>query len=1175
MKQGLEEILTQRVLVLDGSMGTQIQRLGLNEASFRGQRFADWPLPLCGNNDLLSITFPDAIRKIHRDYLEAGADIIETNTFNAQSISQSEYGLQATVDEMNFAAAQLAREEADRMTRLTSDRPRFVAGSVGPTGKTASMSQNIETPAARSITFDELKQAYGTQLRALIRGGIDLVLIETAFDTLNVKAALQATAEVFDENGSALPTIVSLTIADTSGRMLTGQSIEAFLATIAFAAPLAVGINCSFGPAQLRPFLKQLSQSSPFYTCAYPNAGLPDAMGEYSESAESMASYLRMALDEGLLNIVGGCCGSTPAHIAALAKAVAASGIVRKRPEKQLGWLSGLDAFTPQPGVFVNIGERCNVAGSKKFLRLIKEQKYDEALDIARGQVADGAMIIDLNMDDGLLDSKKEMVHFVNLLASDPEVARIPWMIDSSKFEVIEAALKCIPGKAVVNSISLKEGEAEFLRRAQLLKGYGAAVVVMAFDEEGQAVTFDRKIAICKRAYRLLTEQTGMATTDIIFDPNVLTVATGMAEHRRYAIDFIEATRWIHAHLSGAKVSGGISNLSFAFRGNNYLREAMHAVFLYHAIAAGLDMAILNPASRVMYDDLPTDLLTALEDVVLCRRDDADERLVDIAAHYVDKKVVEQHREVDSEDRSIEEKLIYALRFGETKHLEEDLAAAMKVYDSPQSIIDGPLMDSMTVVGDLFGQGKMFLPQVVKSARTMKAAVEILSPYIREEKKTENKSLGKFVIATVKGDVHDIGKNITGVVLGCNNFDVTDLGVMVETERIVEAVLREQPDFLGLSGLITPSLDEMCRVAEELAKVGITIPLFIGGATTSALHTAVKIAPLYKGPVLYAKDASQTALLAHKLLGADREAFLQAHRTEQQRQRDAYRQKTKETTETILPTTQKQIKIDWKHESLAPPSFVGTRIIQTIPIAEVRPYISWTQFRNLWRVRKNSAEANRIQAEAEEVLNILTREGMSLTAIIGFFEAYRDSETIVIRTTDNCCATCGQSIVIPTPRQKRPGKTGFHLSLCDFIAPEGYHDHIGCFGLTLSRNLIDWLERLKHQDDAYASLLLQGLCDRLVEAGSEWLHLQVRLRFWGYAPDENLSMKQLYAAVYRGIRPAVGYPSLPDQQQIFKIDRLLKLDTIGIRLTENGAMYPQASTCGLYLASPYATYFAV
>lgn len=1165
----IEDILKERVMVLDGSMGALIQQRGLN-----GE--------VHGNNDMLVITNPDAIRQIHREYLEAGADIIETNTFNAQRISQAEYHTEQYIKEINRRAAQLAREEANRMTALTPDKPRFVAGSIGPTGKTASMSPNVDDPAMRAVTYDELFEAYREQIGALMEGGVDVLLIETIFDTLNAKATVMAAESVFEDKGRRLPIMLSITIADAAGRMLTGQSIEAFVATVMHFHPLSIGINCSFGPAQLRPFIKQLRKAAPCYVSAYPNAGLPNALGEYDETPESMAAYMRTLVSEGLVDIVGGCCGTTPEHIRVLSRECQSAAHQRKDTLK-VAWLAGIDAFTPMEGTFINVGERCNVAGSRKFLRLINEKQYDEALTIARKQVRDGAMLLDINMDDGMLDAKAEMTHFLNLMASDPEVAKVPWMVDSSKFDVIEAALKCIQGKAVVNSISLKEGEEEFLRRARIISSYGAAMVVMAFDEKGQATTFNRKIEVCARAYKLLTEQAGVNPNDIIFDPNILTIATGMKEHDRYALDFIEATEWIKHNLPGAKVSGGVSNLSFSFRGNNYLREAMHSVFLYHAIAAGMDMAIVNPASKVQYADIPSDLLTALEDVILCRKDNAVETLVETAAKYSGKKV--ETAADDSAERSampLEERIIAALQRGDSEHLDEDMWEALASYPTPQSIIEGPLMKGMTLVGDLFGSGKMFLPQVVKSARTMKQAVEIVMGEMTMQQNCTERQPGepasgtpkpKFLLATVKGDVHDIGKNITGVVLACNNFDVTDLGVMVEASEIVKVAKEKSVDFIGLSGLITPSLDEMCNVAAELKKAGITVPLFIGGATTSALHTAVKIAPLYDGAVFHVKDAAQNPIIAMQLLGSERDCTIAVLKTEQERLRQTMRQtQNAETTDNSMCP-----KIDWSNEPTDTPTYIGTRTYRNIQVAEVRPYINWTYFYTLWRVSPDTPEATAIQQEAEEVINQLVKEHATLQAAVGFYSAYGTSHSIVVECGhSNGCPCCGgKPVEISTPRQARPNRQGVCLSLCDYVAPEGHGDHIGAFAITISKEILDRLETLKAEGNDYDSLLLQSVCDRLTEAASEWMHHKVRKELWGYAPDEIADTRRFYKADYRGIRPAVGYPSLPDQKEIFNINKLLNLKQIGIRLTENGAMYPQSSVCGLYLASPRAEYFII
>ena len=1188
----IEDILKERVMVLDGSMGALIQQRGLN-----GE--------VHGNNDMLVITNPDAIRQIHREYLEAGADIIETNTFNAQRISQAEYHTEQYIEEINRRAAQLAREEANRMTALTPDKPRFVAGSIGPTGKTASMSPNVDDPAMRAVTYDELFEAYREQIGALMEGGVDVLLIETIFDTLNAKATVMAAESMFEDKGRRLPIMLSITIADAAGRMLTGQSIEAFVATVMHFHPLSIGINCSFGPAQLRPFIKQLRKAAPCYVSAYPNAGLPNALGEYDETPESMAAYMRTLVSEGLVDIVGGCCGTTPEHIKVLGHECQAVAHKHNTTPK-VAWLAGIDAFTPMEGTFINVGERCNVAGSRKFLRLISEKQYDEALTIARKQVRDGAMLLDINMDDGMLDAKAEMTHFLNLMASDPEVAKVPWMVDSSKFDVIEAALKCIQGKAVVNSISLKEGEEEFLRRARIISSYGAAMVIMAFDEKGQATTFNRKIEVCARAYKLLTEQAGVNPNDIIFDPNILTIATGMKEHDRYALDFIEATEWIKHNLPGAKVSGGVSNLSFSFRGNNYLREAMHSVFLYHAIAAGMDMAIVNPASKVQYADIPSDLLTALEDVILCRKDNAVETLVETAAKYSGKKV--ETAADDSAERSampLEERIIAALQRGDSEHLDEDMREALASYPTPQSIIEGPLMKGMTLVGDLFGSGKMFLPQVVKSARTMKQAVEIVMKDMEcgvwsEEcgvKSTERSnsklntqhstlltpnsklqtpnSKPKFLLATVKGDVHDIGKNITGVVLACNNFDVTDLGVMVEASKIVKVAKEKSVDFIGLSGLITPSLDEMCNVAAELKKAGIAVPLFIGGATTSALHTAVKIAPLYDGAVFYVKDAAQNPIIAMQMLGSERDCTIAVLKTEQERLRQtiACPQTEEKADDSLRP------EIDWANEPIDRPIYIGTRTYYNISIPEVRPYINWTYFYRLWRVSPDTPEAAAIQQEAEEVINQLVKEHATLQAVVGFYPAYGTSHSIVAKYSHGedcpCCGGANHTVKIMTPRQTKPNKQGIRLSLCDYVAPEGYGDHIGAFAITISKEILNRLEALKAKCNDYDSLLLQSVCDRLTEAASEWMHHKVRKELWGYAPDEIADTRRFYKADYRGIRPAVGYPSLPDQKEIFNLDKLLNLEQIGIRLTENGAMYPQSSVCGLYLASPRAEYFII
>ena len=1158
----MKEIIKERILVLDGALGTMIQRYNLQEDDFRGEEFKNHPVKLTGNNDILVLTCPDLIADIHRQYLEAGADIIETCTFNSQAISQAEYQTANYVSRINRDAARLARKEADRMTALTPNKPRFVAGSIGPTAKMTSMSPNVENPAMRSVSFDDLRLAYAEQIRALLEGGVDALLIETIFDTLNAKAALAAAREVFEEKGKKVPVMLSATIADAGGRILSGQTLEAFLVSIAHEEIFSVGLNCSFGAEQMLPFLKRISEMAPYYVSVYPNAGLPDAMGKYSETPEKMAAHVAPFIQEGLVNIIGGCCGTTPEHICAIEKMISESTVIRVPSNILLPWLAGLEGFEPNTS-FINVGERCNVAGSRKFLRLIKEKSYDEALAIARAQVRDGAMMLDINMDDGMLDAREEMTYFLNLMASDPEVSRLPWMVDSSRFEVIEAALKCIQGKAIVNSLSLKEGEEVFLQRAARVRDLGAVLIVMAFDEKGQATTYERKIEVCARAYRLLTEKLDFNPRDIIFDPNILTIATGMKEHDTYALDFIRATQWIHDHLPYARVSGGVSNLSFSLRGNNYLREAMHAVFLYHAIRAGMDMAIVNPATSVMYKDIPTELLEALEDVILCRREDATERLIALADSYRNKPEENSNEEVPRHAISLEERLVTALQRGEDTYLQEDLEEALKVYPSPSSIIEGPLMKGMTLVGELFGDGKMFLPQVVKTARTMKRAVEIIQPHI-EASKTMDSSMknGRYLLATVKGDVHDIGKNIAGVVLGCNNFDIIDLGVMVPAEKIVEAALEYKVDYIGLSGLITPSLDEMCRVATELQKAGVSVPLFIGGATTSALHTAVKIAPLYDGPVFHVKDASQNPILAMQLSGSSREHVLACLRFEQEQLRQQM-QRMMSTSVSDKGMMDKRLFIDWAKETLVKPTYEGVRTMENIRLEEIRPYINWNQFYHLWGVRKETAEAETIRREAEILLDTMETKH-HLCARIGFFPAYGTEVGIVMGET-----------FIPTPRQNQPNEEGYCLSLCDFVAPEGENDYVGTFAITISSSFVQELETLKEHGEPYESLLMQSVGDRLVEAASEWLHKQVRQTLWGYAPQEQLDVTDLYKAKYQGIRPAVGYPSLPDQKVIFTLDKLLDLSSIDISLTENGAMYPQSSVCGLYIANRHSRYFVI
>lgn len=1184
--------LQRRILLLDGAMGSMIQTYSLSEDDFRGETFAQWPVKLAGNNDLIALTRPDVLASIHRLYLEAGADIITTNTFNAQRISQADYHTEDYVARINTEAARIALSEARRMTALTPHKPRYVAGSVGPTNKTLSMSPKVDDPAFRAITFDELKEAYREQMTALAEEGVDFFLVETIFDTLNAKAALAAARETADAVGHCTPVMLSATIADASGRTLSGQTLEAFVASVSHDENIvSLGLNCSFGARDLRPYVRRLSSLTPLYVSAHPNAGLPDEEGHYTETPESMAEAVGEFVSDGSVDIIGGCCGSTPQHISALHHMLLQRGLAAEQhplaaeaaPLPQHtngnkaamgGWLAGLEPFTPLPGTFINVGERCNVAGSRKFLRLIKEKQYDEALAIARKQVDDGAMMLDINMDDGLLDTESEMQHFLNLMGSDPDVARIPWMIDSSRFAVIEAALKCVQGRAIVNSISLKEGEALFLQHARTIRRYGAAMVVMAFDEQGQATTYERRIEICSRAYRLLTEEAGVKPCDIIFDPNILTVATGMREHDRYALDFIQAAAWIKDNLPGTHISGGVSNLSFAFRGHNYLREAMHAVFLYHAMRHGMDMGIVNPGTKVMYEDIAPTLLEAIEDVILCRRDDAAERLIAMAQHETDAPATTTAEATEEARQAtpLPERLATALRTGCDTWLEADLTEALAAYPAPGDIIEGPLMQGMQTVGDLFGAGKMFLPQVVKSARIMKKAVAFLQPYLEQQKQQGAKSLGVYIVATVKGDVHDIGKNIVAVVLGCNHFDVVDLGVMTPPEAIVAAAREHKADFIALSGLITPSLDEMCHTAVALREAGISTPLFIGGATTSALHTALKIAPLYDGAVFHVKDASQNAVLAMQLLGPQREAVIAENRRRQAElvaEHAAAQQRKAQQTEPDAPSPLAQrLRIDWEQETLPAPSFTGCHTLDAIPLQAVRPFINWTYFFNLWRVRRNTPEAQQMQAEAEQLLDTLQQQH-TMRAQVAFYPANGTDDSVIYHTPSG-------DVVLPTPRQQRPASPGAPcLSLCDFVAPAPHTDYLGAFAVTVGESLRHAIEAAKQADDDYHALLLQSVTDRLAEATSEWLHREVRRHLWGYAPDEDLPLPDLYRAAFRGIRPAVGYPSLPEQRRIFDVARLLRLDEVGIRLTENGAMYPQSSVCGLYLAHPRASYFAV
>lgn len=1200
----IKKLLRDRILVLDGAMGTMIQRYQLNESDFRGERFKNLPGMMKGNNDMLVLTRPEVILEIHEAYLNAGADIIETNTFNATAISMQEYNLQGYVAEINEEAAKLARQAVDKYNLLTPHKPRFVAGSVGPTNKTTSMSPDVNNPAFRAVSFDDLAKSYEEQIVALIQGGVDLLLIETIFDTLNAKAALYAAQQAMDKMGRNLPIMLSVTLSDMAGHTLSGQTLDAFLASVMHSDILSVGLNCSFGTKDMKPFLKELAANAPYYISAYPNAGLPNRFGEYDETPEVMLEQVKELLNEGLVNIIGGCCGTTPDHIAAISRSVDRVQPHKPASTQQKTFLSGLELLAIDADKnFINVGERCNVAGSRKFLRLIKEQKYDEALTIARQQVEDGAQILDINMDDAMLDAKSEMTVFLNLIASDPDICKVPMMIDSSRFEVIEAGLKCIQGKSIVNSISLKEGEEQFLAHAAKIKQLGAAVVVMAFDEKGQADTFERRIEICERAYNLLTEQIGFNPSDIIFDPNILAIATGIKEHDNYSVDFINATKWIKSNLPGAKVSGGVSNLSFSFRGNNYIREVMHAVFLYHAINAGMDMGIVNPATNVTYADIPTDLLELVEDVVLNRKENATETLIEVAESLKEKNTESASKQTDtiSCNQTVEERLIWALRKGNADNLEKDLEEALLIYGSALAIIDGPLMKGMNIVGDLFGEGKMFLPQIVKTARTMKKAVEILQPVIEAQKAADKNvtTAGKYLLATVKGDVHDIGKNIVSVILSCNNFEVIDLGVMVPTEEIVRTAMEQKVDFIGLSGLITPSLEEMCKVAAALEEAGVTIPLMIGGATTSELHTAVKIAPNYSGPVFHLKDAARNPILAAQLQNPlTKEETIVSLKQEQERLRLSIQDKPKLMA--FKDAVASKCQFDWDAYTIPVPRDLGIQTITEIKIADLLPYINWTYFFHVWKFdgpfaqianidgcdacraswlahfsqedRPKAAEAMQLFKEANRMLNRLASDiDVKLKAKVGLFKAVADDYSIKIEHNNS-------TWVVPTLRQQKPSNTPVCKSLADYIYPvnsDNISDYIGSFVVTVGEDFAFLLEKYKSEGDTYNSLLLQSLGDRLVEAASEWLHEKVRKEYWGYAAEEQLAFSDIKKGHYRGIRPAVGYPSLPDQSVNFIMNEMLNYGDLGIVLTEHGAMYPQATVSGLYFAHPESKYFII
>ena len=1180
----LEAALAQRTLILDGAMGTMVQRHRLDEADFRGDRFRDHPRDLQGDNDVLVLTRPDVIASIHNDYLEAGADIIETDTFNGTAIAQADYGLESVVYELNVAAARLAKAAAADWTRRTPERPRFAAGAVGPTNTTLSISPDVNDPSSRGSTFDAVREAYAEQVRGLIDGGCDLLMVETIFDTLNAKAAIVAVQEVFDEKGVELPLMISVTITDRSGRTLSGQTVDAFWTSLAHARPLSVGVNCALGASEMRPYLAELSRIADVYVSCYPNAGLPNAFGGYDQQPDETGRLLAEFATSGFVNFLGGCCGTTPEHIRAIAQAV--KGIPpRPAPSSQkFTQFSGLETLTIRPDSnFIMIGERTNVTGSRRFARLIKDEDHAAAVDVALEQVRGGANLIDVNMDEGMLDSEQVMPRFLNLIATEPEIARVPVMIDSSKWSVIEAGLKCVQGKAIVNSISLKEGEADFLDKARLIRRYGAGMVVMAFDETGQADTAERKVEISKRAYRLLTERAGVEPRDIIFDPNVLAIATGLEEHNDYAVHFIEATRAIKAACPGAKVSGGISNLSFSFRGNDVVREAIHSVFLYHAVRAGLDMGIVNAGQLAVYEDIPEDLLTHVEDIIFNRRPDATERMVKFAETV---KGAAKKREADVKWREapVDDRLAFALVHGIVDFIDVDVEEARQRHSRPLAVIEGPLMNGMKTVGDLFGAGKMFLPQVVKSARAMKKAVAYLQPFMETEK-TEagaRSSRAKIVMATVKGDVHDIGKNIVGVVLRCNNYEVVDLGVMVPGDTILQTAIDEQADLVGLSGLITPSLDEMVRVAQEMERRGLVLPLLIGGATTSRQHTAVKIAPEYSASTVHVTDASRVVDVVASLLNADRKpGFDDANRADQATLREQFAGRSKRPLRAYSEALANRLQPRWSASDIPTPSFTGRREV-TATIEELTPYIDWTYFFAAWELKgrypaildhpNHGAAARELHGHATALLERMARERLlNARGVYGFWPANSDGDDIVVYDAGARKLLRFNMLRQQEARDDRPS-----LSLADFIAPAdlGLVDHLGAFAVTAGLGVDELVHRYERDHDDYHAIMVKALADRLAEALAEYLHARAR-REWGYGGDEQLTNDDLIAERYRGIRPAFGYPACPDHSEKFKLFELLEARQIGLELTDAAAMIPAASVSGLYFAHPNARYFTV
>jgi 5-methyltetrahydrofolate--homocysteine methyltransferase len=1202
----LLSIAQKRILVLDGAMGTMIQRYELAEADYRGERFADWPSDLRGNNDLLLLTQPHVIREIHGQYLAAGADILETCTFNANSVSMADYGMEALVFELNFEGARLAREVADQYS--TADKPRFVAGVLGPTSRTLSISPDVNDPGFRNVSWDALVATYYDATDGLVKGGADLILIETVFDTLNAKAAVFAVKKYFDETGSTKPVMISGTITDASGRTLSGQTAEAFWNSLRHAEPLSFGFNCALGAKELRTHIDDMAGKATCLISAHPNAGLPNAFGGYDETARQMADEIREWAQSGLLNIVGGCCGTTPEHIKAIHDAVADCK-PRAMPAIAPGLrISGLEPFNLVEGsLFVNVGERANVTGSAKFKRLVLEGQYEEALDICRNQVENGAQVIDVNMDEAMLDGQAAMVRFLNLIASEPDIARAPIMIDSSKWEIIEAGLKCVQGKPIINSISMKEGEAAFVEKAKLARRYGAAVIVMAFDEQGQADTYARKTEICARAYKLLTKLVGFPAEDIIFDPNIFAIATGIEEHANYAVDFIEATRWIKQNLPHARVSGGVSNVSFSFRGNEPVREAIHTVFLYHAIQAGMDMGIVNAGQLGVYDQLEPELRLRVEDVVLNRRPDAGDRLVEFA-DTVKGQAKENKEDLSWRELPVGQRLTHALVKGITQYIEVDTEEARAAVDHPVKVIEGPLMDGMNVVGDLFGAGKMFLPQVVKSARVMKQAVAYLTPYIEATKTAASKPKGKILMATVKGDVHDIGKNIVGVVLGCNAYDVIDLGVMVPADKILHTAQEQKVDIIGLSGLITPSLEEMSHIAKEMQRLGMKQPLLIGGATTSIAHTAVKIDPHYAGPVVYVKDASRAVGVCTNLLSDGlRDDFVAKTKADYVEVRERHAAQRGESKRVSLAEAQANgFKTDWATYTPPVPKVTGIQVFKEYDLAEVAKLIDWTPFFQAWelhgrypKILKDEVvgeEASKLFADAQAMLGRMIRENwIEARAVVGLFPANRVGDDIEIYSPDRHSHESGNPdsenmdsrlrgnddkailMTVHNLRQQMAKPAGQpNWCLSDFVAPAPVKDYLGAFVVTAGVNEDARVKAFEAANDDYSAILFKALCDRLAEAFAERMHQRIRTEFWGYSGEEALTNEQLINEEYRGIRPAPGYPACPEHSEKGALFDLLKVpENIGVTLTESYAMLPMASVSGFYFSHPDARYFAV